>query len=652
MSWTLDNGSVSQTFAEWRIAGLRRERASQQAGLVTFRAPGRAYDAEDLFAIGARLVISRDEETWFHGIVTDITPSGSDTAEDQVFTLKDPWYFVEQWTYKNLWPNGGDNGHLLLNLSAAGALVSTRAQATLALEYVLARAVEAGISAPFQIGSILAGVELYPPIDEVRDMTCAEVVQRQVRWHPDAVQYFDHSTTPPTLHIKQRSELTATTLALALGAGKVREFSLKSLPDLQLPAVKITYEISSTENGRETIDYQHDVWPASATGRELGALNLTLDMRGPAISYVTAHIETEPFDAASGSAVTDATRRAWWLARLPAYQIGYDAGDITDLEISDVRANPEATLPNVLISGSIAPWMGFEQERTKVSCKTKYDRKQSGFTYAKTFEHEQSATVVLTDATTGDYVNVTGSTSGDPIPTNLAQLLYESRATLQYQGSLIIQEDEITGDHFARVINLSGGRVGWLTMNALVQSVTEDIDTGTTRLTLGPARQMGHQDLITLLKVSRPRFRQTSVATFQTNEQSGSSIDLGSGGATENSVSAPPIKKFSALATSATSASIVADAEAQSLTVSAPVPTSGVRPSSATTPARELHTGTVATATIDVTATTGGGIILATAALAATDVAKLRPTVVCYLAAGVQTQATIPVLRGKLPGET
>lgn len=53
---------------------------------------------------------------------------------------------------------------------------------------------------PFQIGTVSPNVDC--PIDEVRDITCAEVIHKMLRWTPDAVTWFDYSTSPPTFNCK------------------------------------------------------------------------------------------------------------------------------------------------------------------------------------------------------------------------------------------------------------------------------------------------------------------------------------------------------------------------------------------------------------------------------------------------------------------
>ncbi len=51
---------------------------------------------------------------------------------------------------------------------------------------------EAMAAPPFQIGEVTPALDV--PIDEVRDITCAEVIHKMLRWSPDAVCWFDYTT--------------------------------------------------------------------------------------------------------------------------------------------------------------------------------------------------------------------------------------------------------------------------------------------------------------------------------------------------------------------------------------------------------------------------------------------------------------------------
>src|SRR5581483_9676150 len=98
-------------------------------------------------------------------------------------------------------------------------------------------------------------------------------------------------------------------------------------------------------------------------------------------------------------------------------------------------------------------------------------------------------------------------------PTTLAQALYASLSTLHYEGDLLTKEQECSGIlRPGCVVNLSNGPAAWATMNALVQTVTEELVTGETTTHCGPPTQLSLQDLITLAAAAQSAANKTGLA--------------------------------------------------------------------------------------------------------------------------------------------
>ena len=100
--------------------------------------------------------------------------------------------------------------HCFLNVGPTQAfnqfnMISTGAQIIEALGWALKPFTDAAAPAPFQIGTVTPA--LVPPFKEVRDITCAEVIHQMLRWSPDAVTWFDYTTSPPTFHCNVRANL-------------------------------------------------------------------------------------------------------------------------------------------------------------------------------------------------------------------------------------------------------------------------------------------------------------------------------------------------------------------------------------------------------------------------------------------------------------
>jgi hypothetical protein len=85
-----------------------------------------------------------------------------------------------------------------------------------------------------------------------------------------------------------------------------------------------------------------------------------------------------------------------------------------------------------------------------------------------------------------------------------------------------------------------GGEPAWESMNAPVQDVTERIETGQTRITLGPARHLGATDLIELTRSNRHRSSVRNSVARSTGEAEGSGcIDQGNHTQLENTAYGP-----------------------------------------------------------------------------------------------------------------
>lgn len=91
-----------------------------------------------------------------------------------------------------------------------------------------------------------------------------------------------------------------------------------------------------------------------------------------------------------------------------------------------------------------------------------------------------------------------------PLPAGLAENYREGLSVLQYSGHITIEEKECSqGIHPGILINLTGGAEEWETMQAQVQEIVEDIDTGKTTIYFGPAEHIRIDDFLEVLKIAR-----------------------------------------------------------------------------------------------------------------------------------------------------
>jgi hypothetical protein len=339
---------------------------------------------------------------------------------------------------------------------------------------------------------------------------------------------------------------------------------LKIVPryDLQTPFVHISYEQTTTINGQSWMAPAEDIFPnppPSAALAQFNALRATVDLQGLSANTTTANLVCDPIIA--DPAASGATQ--WWLNRHPQYKpfdptIPPDASGppsdppdpnnpITAFELIPgtlylTATNPgEAllNLPNELRTGQIAPWMNFNKQRITITVKANITHRNGNVVA----NHPLTYQCMATNATSGAYANSTITQYPEPVPTGLAEFLYDAAGVLQYDGQLTLQEEEVSGQLApGDLFNLTGGNLAeWATMNAMVQTITESLDDGTTLVEFGPPKHLGAGELVDLLRVNRSRtfFYWPTLQTSGLGGGGAESVSLGDDTPEKNSASTP-----------------------------------------------------------------------------------------------------------------
>jgi hypothetical protein len=514
VSWTLrDANGVEQSASDWGVSGLARSRVNQQADTVTFRAAGRGSDADPLFAYGSTVRLFKSGTPWFYGRVVQVPGRASAGAEDQLYRLAGPWWYLENLVFQQAWEitNGStttlvefDKSRIILGQSSGGTKVATGAAILEVLNYAIA------LGAPLAIGTITPSAIV--PYAEMLDESCAATIQHLLRWTPDAIAAFDYTTTPfPTLSIMQRSSAAGVTLP-AYGA-PVSGLELTPRYDLQTPCVQLKFEQTNDIDGDTFTELTVQTAPTTATGSELGALVMTIDLAGARATYHSQLISTAPIP--SSGATTSAV--SWWQGKF-AWLNDFAASDLTVVAgtqsstIENPSSYPDVTaadLPNELLSGSISAWMNFQSAPLLVQATLQYtgtDTDESTQVWGSTKQRVVYTRVIGTNADSGTYKRLTSATDAEPVPAGLAAAIQAGTGVLQYDGLLELTEVECSGTTApGQLLNLSGGRAEWASMSAQIQRVEEEIDTGTTRITVGPAKHLDRENLQQLLRMNRAR---------------------------------------------------------------------------------------------------------------------------------------------------
>ena len=382
------------------------------------------------------------------------------------------------------------------------------------------------------------------PLDAANAITCAEAMRRQLQWLGgigSPVIWTDHSQTPPQLRIATRDQLTAKNLPLA---GITIKNKIKKRADLIPPAVHFKYKVSGNFLGQPFSVVVNDVAayiggvliegigplgqytdlsgnPISsgnqtalqAAAKTAAAIVQTFDFQGDQVSAQSCKITCQSITGALGGAGDQV-----WTRLFPDLKnvtnLGFPASGplitITDYFNGTVYYQNGAwtgtQYTNIVQDGQVAPWMlasnnpanpiGGQTVKVRLSVRFSNTPKLSGAggayatTGGKTYD-ERNTTVTLTTLPSGTYYSAPQTAYGEPVPFGLAGYILALESIPQYEGSVLVQENEITDVcPLGNALNITGGLAEWAAMKACVQSVRYS-DNGQTEITFGPAKHLG-----------------------------------------------------------------------------------------------------------------------------------------------------------------
>lgn len=503
-------------FATLGLVGLRRERTNMGEDVCTFVADGAKFDATTFkdgttfFAYGSTVTITRTVDSdpavkFFVGRCMAPERFGEPGAEQVLFTLAGPWWYFENLVFQQYWKFPVDTADpdsalananqslLLLNLAEDGSKLTTEQQVTAVVNFAIAA------GAPIALGTGFPTLDL--PIDEMTDASCAEVIRKMFRWTPDRVLWWDYTASSPTLNCAARGTATALTLGLSDVAAP-ESLRLRARNDLQKSAVVLKYSYNEQVDELTWPKLEVDKYPVLATEIAFDTLVMTIPLAGGSSTVQTQKIKTRSISENSDT---------WWKKHLPWMA---DA-TISSLSISDGAKDPTG-FPNEIVEGQTPEWKETSSKLVTVTAKATYTHTTAAGAIVQKKDEPISVVVMGTtlsspsESSAATYARTVSSIAAEPVPTGLAQAVYESLSTLHYEGVLTtlateVGADDSTGPRPGKVLNLSFGLAAWSTMNALIQTVVEDVDSGRVELRVGPPQHLGPQDMVELLRVNRGR---------------------------------------------------------------------------------------------------------------------------------------------------
>lgn len=523
VAWTISvNGGAATSVASLGILSGVRTRVSQDVGTLVltfgtdFGTPVWGYkDIVEVFRDGSR---------WWYGPVTRrvVSAVGDEAHEIEV---SDPWWFLEKRIYQQQWRHRPDDNpgtstqddytaRVLIGVDETGARVTTKFMMERVLDFAIAQGAPMA-RAVFPI-SVDTNLTVLP--EERNTVTCAAVLREILRWHPQAVTWWDFSTMPyPTLNIELRADLPA--VSVTLGTDELTGLQVRPLNEMVPGSVVIGYERTHDIDGLIEREITYDIQPGGATGLEDDAwLGLVrLDGRELKIQRQRINIDDYPDSEADINLIN------WLKSKVP------NLTDLNNLEVvpgtleieeivqpTDGEADPPeaapafstATYGKELLSGGLESWMDeFAKPvlwRVRVRQST-VDAAGKEILGADNFA-DVAVQFTATTASKKVFSRVAHYSAGEAVPGGLASALWSQLQVLQYAGAVTLEREDVALTEMGPGNRLNLTAAGWpalATMGAMIQTAVDDMDLGRVALTFGYAGHLGPQDMLELMRANR-----------------------------------------------------------------------------------------------------------------------------------------------------
>jgi hypothetical protein len=526
--WELKYNDDRKSFEDWGLSGLHMRSRNGRFDQVSFVQDGVRFDEDEQFANKQEIVIYRDDLQWFVGRLRNPRRLGSAEAEhisyvaEGVLVWLDHLVFMQPWKYFTN-PNIPDSdkytyflSDLVLFQKIVGLsyeIANVKEQVEEIFQYIADKWDADSTDPKFQLDASLLPTH-QAPFMEISNITCGMALELALRTCPDIALWTDYSTTPPTIKIARRADLEAKELTVyepgenpGIEDEDDSEISHRNIKvevepryDLQVPAVVIDYKQTVSVNGNSNRYTTRDIFPIGSVpdngAMDFDVLPQSVNLEGTNVSFP---IETLLVRAIAKDSA------AWWKLQDTSLARTFAQGssvEIRNLTIRGATRNgslPYEVLPN---SGPWAPWMGGTAEEDIIEAYVSYDVYESrdgGEVHrTKITDELAQARIMTTNKASGVYQGNATGTVGEPVPVGMAQALYVAASELHYEGTIVFEEDECSGQiKVGNVINIiNSKRPEWATARMFVQEVEQDIDEGRTTITVGPPKFLGVNELM------------------------------------------------------------------------------------------------------------------------------------------------------------
>lgn len=413
--------------------------------------------------------------------IVDRHRRGDERVQD--VTVAGPWDKLNRLVFRQTWGAGNlefSSSRVILGQTAAGLAQTMAAQLG---EIVGFAATPCGIA----LGANGAPAQ-YLPLDEARDITCADAIRRELRFFPKLVVRFDYSSATPALQIVDTSGDSAAAYVATIPKTD-REYTYDAHPvkyvDVTVDAVEI-----AVNGDTESFHQIYPEPPSGTTPSPLDILHVTVPLArgGGSVTSETFKIESEEIPGALNSV-------SWWKSKHPR---------LANVAAGAIRfaSNPTRSPSNygyiVKNAREEIEAAGKHCEVSQFTCKVKIETPDD-------IEDEITLTMdfLTTDARSGTYTVQTGSTAtaGEELPAGLAQALYEQRSQSLASERMTVR----LGATFPKLGDKLVETVGSSSETLYLQSFDVDVADLTARLSFGQPEHLSAEDMKSLLNGFRQR---------------------------------------------------------------------------------------------------------------------------------------------------
>ena len=593
----LTYSGTTQSLEAWFGGGTAEPNlryTSRAADVFTVRVPGSnpgaaaAIPFDGIITLQAKLNGSSSWTNIFVGRRVKYIGKASGGYKGTTYLFKGPWYDLESTIFQQIWRTvvsdiGGVITYGVQTYSAINLFQDISAGPANPWAYfgtgsqilqIISYATTSPATCNLQAGTIDANwlVPYYP----VKTISCADALLMCLKPTPDAVTFFDYTTTPPTLHFRQRPNLTALTLPWGgtdvNGRVHYDTPTITSREDLIPSQVVIQYKQTNTVNGAPNTSFLVDGCSAAGqsntlTGQPMHSVVCAIDLTGGNTTVLAGQVNAASFDPTSAafwqkhkSDLSDTNRISNLVISAPASMVGGTPVTAFVTQSDGITPFSYGGLNELLTEKGtgVAPWMtlgnagGTAVSSTEViiRCLASYTVLNSQATASggkavpmhTVTNHPFEVRLKLTNSPVGlNFYWAIGSFTAPETPPpafggkTLSQYVFASMQTLQWEGDYTLTDpllfQLITPGNVLNFVDGprntlgSGANAAWATMNAAIYDVEYDFARLHITVHFGPHKHLSPNELFDFLRYYQHRLVIQNPNTRNTAQGAGGSVN-------------------------------------------------------------------------------------------------------------------------------